>query len=101
MRRLSSSLNTLMQAYVKEITVAGRDGIYPSFFVPAVSPPSFSVEAAGSTDAKNRSTEPESLSRASRLLPSRAQTRLQRNNTRRVGTLQSLPGAVLGRVAVG
>ena len=56
----SDRSKALMQAYVKEITVAGRDRIYPSFFVPAVSPPSFSVEAAGiepaSADAPDRAS---------------------------------------------
>jgi hypothetical protein len=48
-------IKALLQAYVKEITVSGRDEIYPSFLVPAVSPPSYSVEAAGIEPAQGSS----------------------------------------------
>jgi hypothetical protein len=40
-------IKALLQAYVKEVRVVSRDAIYPSFYVPAVRQPSYSVERAG------------------------------------------------------
>src|SRR5215203_1408444 len=58
------------------------------------------MEAAGSTRAKNRSTEPPSLPRASRLLPSRSQTRLHWHDAGGISPLQPISCTVLGRMAV-
>jgi hypothetical protein len=40
-------IKALFQAYVKEVRVASRDEIFPSFYIPAVRPPSYSVELGG------------------------------------------------------
>jgi site-specific DNA recombinase len=43
----SRQIKALMQAYVREIRVKSRNEIYPSFYAPTVSPPSYSVGRAG------------------------------------------------------